>query len=135
MISQEISLVIENISSNQLFSNLFSKTVAFTKFLPKTSEAISAQHSVHSVEKWKMYCYTVWKLQKFTLTYFWQKFRESNVFTKGNTKELIWRNIFSVRVNFSFFTSLCYVLKFFSSNQLFNTSLVNTSFSRNFCQR
>ena len=28
----------KNISSNQLFSNLFSKTVTFTKFLPKMSE-------------------------------------------------------------------------------------------------
>ena len=34
----------------------------------------------------------VWKLQKYSLTLFWQKFRESNVFTK----ELIWRNILSV---------------------------------------
>ena len=33
---------------------------------------------------------TVWKLRKFTVTLFWQ-FRESNAFTKENTKELIWR--------------------------------------------
>ena len=46
---------------------------------------------------------TVWKLQKFSLTHFWQKFRESNGFTKWITKELIWRNIFLVRVNFEFF--------------------------------
>ena len=30
----------KNISSNQLFSNLFSKTVTFTKFLPKMHERI-----------------------------------------------------------------------------------------------
>ena len=30
----------------------------------------------------------------FNLSHFWQKFRESNVFTKEITKELIWRNIF-----------------------------------------
>ena len=36
----------------------------------------------------------MWKLQKFSLTYFWQKFRESNIFTKEVTKELISRNIF-----------------------------------------
>ena len=42
-------------------------------------------HSVHTV---------VWKLRKFTLTLFWQKFRENNVFTKEITKELIWRSIF-----------------------------------------
>ena len=34
---------------------------------------------------------------------FWQKFRENDVFIKEITKELIWRNIFSVRVNFTFF--------------------------------
>ena len=32
----------------------------------------------------------------------WQKFRESNGFTKENTKWLIWRNIYTARVNFSF---------------------------------
>ena len=47
--------------------------------------------------------FTVWKLRKFSLTLFWQNFRESNVFTKENTKELISRNFFSVRENFSFF--------------------------------
>ena len=51
---------------------------------------------------------TVWKLRTFTvITIFWQKFRESNVFTKA----LIWRNIW-VTVNFSFFhtvrKSLCH---------------------------
>ena len=40
---------------------------------------------------------TVWKLRKFSLTHFWQKFREINGFTKEVTKELISRNIFSVR--------------------------------------
>ena len=46
---------------------------------------------------------TVWKLPRFSLTHSWQKFRESNVFTKEITKELIWRNIFLVRLNLSFF--------------------------------
>ena len=32
----------------------------------------------------------------FTLKQFWQKIRESNVFIKEITKELIWRNIFSL---------------------------------------
>ena len=40
---------------------------------------------------------------QFSLTHFLQKFRESNVFTKEITKELISRNFFSVRENFSFF--------------------------------
>ena len=34
---------------------------------------------------------------------FWQKFRESNCLTKEVTKDLISRNIFSVRRNFAFF--------------------------------
>ena len=45
---------------------------------------------------------TVWKLQKFCLILFSQKFRESN----GLIKLLIWRFFLSVRDNFSFFLSL-----------------------------
>ena len=37
------------------------------------------------------------------ITLFWQKFRENNVFTEEATKELVSRNIFLVRENFSFF--------------------------------
>ena len=47
-------------------------------------------------------CATVWKLQKFTLTLFWKKFRE----TDGLAKELLkswFHGFFSVRVNFKFF--------------------------------
>ena len=43
---------------------------------------------------WMWTCDTVWKLRKFTLTPFWQKFRESNGFTREVPKELNWRNIF-----------------------------------------
>ena len=43
--------------------------------------------------------FTVWKLRKFSLKLFWQKFRESNVFTKEITKELIWRNIFGESIH------------------------------------
>ena len=46
---------------------------------------------------------TVSKCRKFSLTLFCQKFRESNSFTREVTKELISRNIFSVRENFSCF--------------------------------
>ena len=46
---------------------------------------------------------TVWKLWKFSLALFLKKFHESNGFTIEVTKELISRNIFSVRENFSFF--------------------------------
>ena len=49
--------------------------------------------------------FTMWKLWQFILTFFfWQKFRQINAFTKEITKQLIWRNILSVRVNFSFFS-------------------------------
>ena len=67
----------KNISSNQLFSNLFSKTVTFTKFLLKIRES-----------KFFIFpqCVTVWKLREFSLTHFWQKFRESNSFAKEITK-------------------------------------------------
>ena len=37
----------------------------------------------------KVHVCTVWKLRKFSLTLFWQKFRENNVFIDQNTKELI----------------------------------------------
>ena len=49
----------------------------------------------------------MWKLQKFSLTHFWQKFRESNGFTKEVTKELISRNIFW-RERIFRFSTLCY---------------------------
>ena len=53
----------KNISSNQLFSNLSSKTVTFTKFLPKMHErefpyfphCAWSYFVVHTVEKWKIY--------------------------------------------------------------------------------
>ena len=32
------------------------------------------------------YILTVWKLRKFTLTVYWQKFRKSTIFTKKITK-------------------------------------------------
>ena len=63
----------------------------------------------------------MWKLRKFTLTLFWQKFRESNGFTKEVTLKLISRN-------FSFFRaathaewklreiSLTHIQKFRESN-------------------
>ena len=44
----------------------------------------------------------MWKLRKFTLTPFWQKICESNVFTREVTNELISRNIFSVGKILSF---------------------------------
>ena len=48
--------------------------------------------------------YIVWKIQKFPLTRLWLNFSESNGFTIEVTKEVIWRNISLLRVNFSFST-------------------------------
>ena len=47
------------------------------------------------------------KLQKFTLAYstFWQKYRQNSVSTEF-IKQLIWRKKLSVRVNYSFFSTL-----------------------------
>ena len=59
---QEILSHWKNISWNQLFG----KTVDFTKFLSKTA--------------------AVWKLRKFTLTHFLQKFRVNNSFITKITK-------------------------------------------------
>ena len=65
--------------------NIINVNVVFTKYLPKNNEMHSA----------------VWKLRKFTITHFWQKFREINVFSKEVTKELIWRKKILVRENFA----------------------------------
>ena len=59
--------------------------------------------------------YTVWKMLQFSLTHFWQKIREINGFTKEITKELIWRNIFLVRLNFSFFHTVLWKLRNFTA--------------------
>ena len=90
---------------------------------------------------WKTHS-TVWKLRKFSLTYFWQKFRQSNGFTKEITKELIWRNISLARENFSFFHTVKqwkstikrdYIQKF-PSNQLFRTNVDLTGKCSFFCK-
>ena len=44
----------------------------------------------------------VWNLWKFSLTLFWQNFRESNIFTKWLAKEMIWRNVRFQFINFSY---------------------------------
>ena len=86
-------LSLKKISSNQLFGDFFSKTVTFTKYLPKMRES-KFPYFPHCVV-----CWTVWK---WLSPFFWQKFRESNISTKQITKWLIWRNIYTARVNFSF---------------------------------
>ena len=44
----------KKISWNQLFSNFFSETVTFTKFLPKKRESKFPKFA-HCLEKWKIY--------------------------------------------------------------------------------
>ena len=61
-------------SSNQVLSIFFSENVTFTKFLSKERVNFRNFHSA------------VWNLQKFSLTLYSKKFRESNGCTKGITK-------------------------------------------------
>ena len=84
----------KNISSNQLFSNLFSKNVAFTKFLSKKCD-------FHIVAQ-----YTVWKNEKFTLTA--KIIRQIISLVISLVKTLLSRNFCQkcVRVNFSVFHTL-----------------------------
>ena len=92
----------KKISSNQIFSNFFSKTITFTNILrtkcereflqfPHHTVGIARNLSHHSVEIMEIYFHTC----------------EINVSTKEITKKLIWRNIFSMRVNFAFSHTLC----------------------------
>ena len=81
------------ISSNHLFSNFSSKNVTSTKFLPKKVRVNF--RNFHKLNVMVLFHHTVvWKLQKFTFTLFWQKFRENNAFAKQVTKELISRKDF-----------------------------------------
>ena len=54
-----------------------------------------------------LHCELNCQLQKFSLTIFSQKFRETNGCTKELTKELIWRNIWWERI--SRFSTLWYI--------------------------
>ena len=65
------------ISSNQLYLlDLFSKTVTFTKFLPKMPD-----RELRLFSHWN----AVWKLRNFTATILSQKFREINFLLKNFT--------------------------------------------------
>ena len=56
--------------------------------------------------------YKVWKLPKFTLTIFWQNFREIKVVTKEEvTKELISRNIFFGERDYLLFPRYMYMCR------------------------
>jgi len=78
----------------------------------------------------------VWKLRKFSVTLFWQKFRESNVFTIEIINELISRNFFSVRESLLFPHCIVYIIFFVKSNVICCTSFLIIYFFReiNFIQ-
>ena len=71
----------KNISSNQLFSNLFSKTVTLTNYLPKMRERhVLFVISTHT---------TVWKNEKFS---HWKKISSSQLKVISLVKPMLSRN-------------------------------------------
>ena len=70
--------------------------VGFTEFFAQSRWIFK------SVENAQIFCSQCGNYRK-SLSLLWRKFRESNVFTKEITKELIWRNFLRMTVNFSFF--------------------------------
>ena len=86
--------------TKKVSSNQFTKSPTTRLFIFRLSLLVKSQfHEIfvtfpharrrkHSVENSCVCtCTTVWKSQKFSLTLFWQKFRESNVFTIQITTE------------------------------------------------
>ena len=66
-----------------------------------------------------------WKLQKFPVTFLWQKFRENNVFIKEITKELILTKYFSGERKFPVLShksseniAIYFILRFCNYNSL-----------------
>ena len=98
------------ISSNQLFSDFFSKCVAFTKFLQKIKKSLQLHSPQHTVEIMEFYCHD-----------FIAKIPSNQLFTKELHSKLNWRKNICVAENFSFFhTALAEKI---SSNQLLHTVL------------
>ena len=88
--NEKFFLTEKKISSNQLFSNFFSKTIAFTKFLRQMCEREFLQFPHCGMwylrfknfhEKSSLF-YSVEITEIYSRTNFWQKFRENNVFPK-----------------------------------------------------
>ena len=81
----------------------------------------------------------LWQLNSFSGTYFWQKFRQNNSFTKEITKYLsavIWRNNFSVRHSVEKQNNSCHATQFFSrQSNLEETSLVKSWFDGIFAKK
>ena len=102
--SKILKLVKLNFKGNPWLINYFNakgvgnSTTIFTIFFLSSNQISSSLKP----RFFKIAFSTVWKSRKFTIMLFWQKIRE-NVFIRNICKELISRNIFSVRVNFIFF--------------------------------
>ena len=74
---------------------------------------------------------TVWKLRKFTFTLFWQKFRESNVFTKGVIKRVDFTKHFFGEVEFLVFPQCALIIIIFSQKfREIDTFLKNVAFTK-----
>ena len=70
----------------QIFREIDFMSYNFTDFCKKSQK----NNSIISMYRYALrYESIMWKLLQFSLTYFGQKFRESNVFTKEITEELI----------------------------------------------
>ena len=78
--NEKFTLIKDFFPSNQLYSDILSRCAALlSRNCCQKSVRVNSRnfHIVHV---------TVWKLREFTLTFFWQQFRESNGFTKEITK-------------------------------------------------
>ena len=72
------------------FPDMKTTWARFAKMINKAKEMIIEHHFLPQFhEKSKDKYITVWKLRELTVTLLRLKFRESNVFTKENTKESI----------------------------------------------
>ena len=107
--------------------------ISWQQFLVKdqrTSMAVARKQGSFHSKAVKRVIFTVWKLWKFTLTHFWQKFRESNIFTN-------FTEVFLVRENFFFFHTVPHkfqekiIEKFLTSNFAAKTTGIQITVPKN----
>ena len=137
--SLRISLSLKKNSSNQLISNFFSKTIAFTEFLRKKGEREFLQSpqcalwNTHSaLQCWKMKN-TVTQCGKTRNSLTWKIFRQINSLVTYLVKPLLSRNFCQKCVgenSRNFHTNF-----FVKSTTILVTSLVKALLSQNFCQK
>ena len=83
----------------------------------KMIKGLPTHHSLKSLIIFKVVdgkskCDTVWKLRKFTFTLFWQKFRENTFYYVEMLLKCWFHEFFLVRMNFSFFHTVCECVSF-----------------------